>query len=367
VDRYNQKSKTVRVLTYYGLDNQIDGIVLDVLLRKHRNIRESLGVSVPVPADSGQVMKAIYEGLLLRGRADAPLLEGFEDLLASHRQDVHVEWERAAEREKRSRTVFAQETIRPDEVLPELEAAKDAVGGQADVRRFVVAAVERHGGAASAQGRAHRLFLTETPRALRDRLTLGDASQVDVVFDLPEPEKAAYLTRTHPLVEGLASYVADTALDPLLDGAARRCGAIRTRAVTTRTTLLLLRLRHHILSKRRGEDVPLLAEECRVVAFEGSPDSARWLDDAAAERLLMATPDANIGAEQAQDLVERVVRGLAGVTDRLDDEAASRARAVRDAHVRVRTAARLRGVAVEVRPVLPVDVLGVFVLVPAVV
>jgi superfamily II DNA/RNA helicase len=48
VDRYGQPSKQVRVVTYYGIDNQIDGIVLDVLIRKHRTIRTSLGISVPV-------------------------------------------------------------------------------------------------------------------------------------------------------------------------------------------------------------------------------------------------------------------------------------------------------------------------------
>lgn len=35
VDRFGQPSKVVRTLTLYGKDNQIDGIVLDVLLRKH--------------------------------------------------------------------------------------------------------------------------------------------------------------------------------------------------------------------------------------------------------------------------------------------------------------------------------------------
>jgi SNF2 family DNA or RNA helicase len=54
VDRYGQPrallpvpQNRIRTLTYYGTDNQIDGIVLDVLLRKHRAIRNSLGVSVP--------------------------------------------------------------------------------------------------------------------------------------------------------------------------------------------------------------------------------------------------------------------------------------------------------------------------------
>ena len=40
----------------YGTDNGIDGIVLDVLLRKHEKIRKALGVSVPVPDRSDDVV-----------------------------------------------------------------------------------------------------------------------------------------------------------------------------------------------------------------------------------------------------------------------------------------------------------------------
>src|SRR5206468_8699835 len=66
VDRYGQPKGNVRVVTYYGIDNQIDGIVLDVLLKKHRKIRNSLGISVPLPVDAEKVIEAIFEGLLLR-------------------------------------------------------------------------------------------------------------------------------------------------------------------------------------------------------------------------------------------------------------------------------------------------------------
>lgn len=62
MDRYGQPRERVLVRTMYGTDNQIDGIVLDVLLRKHRTIRTSLGISVPVPTDSDQVVEAIFEG-----------------------------------------------------------------------------------------------------------------------------------------------------------------------------------------------------------------------------------------------------------------------------------------------------------------
>ena len=68
VDRYGQPEPTVRVITFYGANSPIDGIVLDVLLRKHQRIRKALGVAVPVPTDSAAVIDAILEGLISRGR-----------------------------------------------------------------------------------------------------------------------------------------------------------------------------------------------------------------------------------------------------------------------------------------------------------
>lgn len=130
VDRYGQPSPTVRALTYYGIDNQIDGIVLDVLIRKHRTIRSSLGISVPVPVDTEQVVEAIFEGLLLRegsGNAEQ-YLPGLEEFFKPQKEDLFDKWDAVAEREKRSRTMFAQETIKVDEVARELQAARSAIG-----------------------------------------------------------------------------------------------------------------------------------------------------------------------------------------------------------------------------------------------
>ena len=49
VDRFGQRAPKVRALTIYGKNNGIDGIVLEVLIRKHREISKATGVSVPVP------------------------------------------------------------------------------------------------------------------------------------------------------------------------------------------------------------------------------------------------------------------------------------------------------------------------------
>jgi superfamily II DNA or RNA helicase len=362
VDRFGQETNPVRVLTYFGRDNGIDGIVLDVLLRRHKAIRDSLGISVPVPVDSNAVVEAILEGLVLRGHEEQLSLFGQPEL-TSIRDEFHDEWEQAAEREKRSRTVFAQDAIKVDEVARELDAVREAIGSDDDVRRFTGDAFRAEGAVVS--GIDPITFrLDEVPRALRDLLGTTVGSELRARFELPVGDGVMYLERTHPIVEGLASYVLDTALDPIHDGVARRAGAIRTRAVDRRTTALLVRFRFDVITKRRDEERRLLAEECRLVAFAGAPDASDWLDDATAQALLDAEPDANVAPEQAREVVRRVVEGYPMFASQLDAIASERAAELLESHARVREGARISGVQYAVEPQFPPDVLGVYVFLP---
>ena len=365
VDRYGQPSDTVRVVTYYGLDNQIDGIVLDVLIRKHKTIRSSLGYSVPVPIDSNQVVEAIFEGLLLRERTGSveQYLPGFEEFFRPQREALFGEWENAADRERRSRTMFAQESIKVEEVARELAAVQAAIGSSVDVERFTTEALQAYGAVVSRQNDTVSFDLAETPAALRDAIGMTARDRFTARFSLPVQDGEVYLSRTHPIVEGLAAHVMDTALDPLAAGIARRAGAIRTNAVRTRTTLLLLRFRFDIRSS--ADDAPLLAEDVGLVAFEGAPANARWLDDERAAELLDASPDANIDPRQASEFVRRVVDDFDVLRAHLEEVAQQRADALLDAHRRVRRAARITGVRHTVEPKLPPDVLGIYVYLPA--
>jgi len=69
VDRFGQPRSIVRALLLYGEDTGIDGIILDVLLRKHEAIRKDLGISVAVPPQSDQVLAALLEGSPSTGAA----------------------------------------------------------------------------------------------------------------------------------------------------------------------------------------------------------------------------------------------------------------------------------------------------------
>lgn len=367
VDRYGQPSPKVRVLTYYGVDNQIDGVVLDVLIRKHHAIRKSTNVSVPVPKDSDQVLQAIMEGLVLRGSADStqPFLPEFDEMLQPHIESFHRTWELSADREKRSRSLFAQETLKVDEVARELQAVRAAIGSGVDVERFVVEAFKAYG-ATVKRNAAFHIDASEAPRGLLD--AIGGQSKFVARFELPVPTGQIYLSRTHPIVEGLASFVMDNALDPMGDGVARRCGVIRTSRVQRRTTLLLIRLRYHIITRRvRGGKVtesPLLAEECQLLAFAGAPHNAEWLDNQAAEELLLAEPEANIQPDQATHFLRQILGGFDALRPHLDAVARQRGDELLEAHRRVRLAARETNVSHRVEPQLPCDVLGVYLYLP---
>jgi len=367
VDRFGQPRKVVRAVTYYGTDNQIDGIVLEILYKKHKEIRTSLGVWVPVPVGSEQAMEAIFEGLLLReqaGRRPHDQLALFEDdvFLNEKKNEFQREWQLAADREKRSRTLFAQASIQVDEVATELRSVREAIGSGVDLRAFLEDAVRTHGGTVSGDG-VLSVDLKGTPRAFRE--SAGEIESFRARFDLPVDKGDRHLTRTHPVLEGIASYVLTSALDPAEGGAARRCGAIRTTRVTTRTTALLLRFRFHILTTRAGSETRLLAEECRLLAFEGAPESAKWLEGETAEALLCAEPSANIEPDQQAVFVQKVLDGFDTIRPHLKKAAEARADELLDSHRRVRKAAKERGVTHRVEAQDEPDVIGIYVYLPA--
>ncbi len=366
VDRFGQPRPRVRITTLFGQDNPIDGIVLDVLLRKSRTIRTSLGISVPLPVDSAQVVQAVFEGLRLRERrGGARQLELFPELNTRHAIDeLHGAWDVAARREAASQAVFAQRAIKPDEVAAELAAMREAIGAGVDVAGFTAGALEtlRAVVERDPSGRI-RVDLAETPAALREALDLPSVTFA-ARFEQPVGDGELYLQRTHPLVEALASYVMDTALDPLSGAVARRSGVISTRAVARRTTLLLVRFRYHIILQRGGTERPLLAEDAALLAFAGPPHNAQWLDARAAEALLDARPDADLHEERKREFLRKVVEGYDHLRPHLEDVARERGEQLLAAHRRVRDAANARG-RYAIEPQLPPDILGLYVYLPA--
>lgn len=360
VDRFGQQAPEVRCTMLYGQDNPIDGFVLKVILRKGEAIQKELGVMVPLPEDDARINQALVKAALMRRDQrgqQAMRQEAFdfgepEQLLAP----LQTKWQDALEKAKANRTVFAQRRIRPDEVLPEWHKQQQALGTQADVQRFLQSACVRLGAPLEGTRRPNqmRLLPQHLPEALRLRLA-------DEGLDTPQLIALDELHRSHPLVGLFAQHLLEDALGAAQPLAAR-CAATLTQDVEVATTLYLLRVRHQLSYTRRREPFQMMAEETVALAVRGRTQP-EWLADQQATRLLECTPSGNLPPDAVQREVRKAIAYLAAHPEQLQALAQQRADTLLADHQRVREAARDVG-QYSVSPCLPVDVMGVYVLLP---
>lgn len=377
VDRFGQEAPEVRVLTYFGDDNIIDRTVLDVLVNKHRAIRKDLGISIPVPGNTGEVIEALAETLLAASEASiSASLPGVLEHVDSKKEELHTEWQRQSDKEKASQSLFAQNPINPDEVQSELDALRSAIGSGADVEKFFTQAVQAYKGTVTVDAlreAVKHVNVEESPRTMRDALAVsGDRSEFSAAFDLPVPLGTEYLSRTHSSVSGLAAFVLESALDEHNAGhdshavGAARCAVTRTSDVETRATLLVCRYRFNLSSKGSSD---MLAEEAALHAFTGSPTDPTWLSEVEAESLLAARPSGNVDTEPAKRWLREVIDASDEWQAHLRVQALAKARVLEEAHEKVRQADRRGGRASGATRSIeavnqPVDVLGMFIYLP---
>jgi superfamily II DNA or RNA helicase len=356
VDRFGQRSKVVKAVLFYGRDNPVDGAVLDVLLRKAREIYRLLGVRVPVPVDSETIVEAVLKRLFAQHGGQMNLFEVDEV------KKVHSQWDIAAHAERQSRTKFAQHAIKPEEVARELAETDAVLADPGTARRFLENAVQRLGLSLRATG--GRLVLSgfaNLPDAVR-----WDAPQEEawhVSFDSAPPEGVEYLDRNHPFLQSLAAWLMEQALSGDPESAARRCGAIRTTAAEVRTWLLLCRLRYTIITPGAPD---LLAEEVQCFGFTGTPGARPvWLpQERALELLRTARPEANISPGERREILEELFQNWDAVRGALEPLVKERAKVLETAHRRVRASVQLARRGMSVAKHFPPDLLGVLALAP---
>jgi len=369
VDRFGQTAPNVRAVTYYGADNRIDGVVLDVLIRRHEAIKKATGVSVPVPVDSATVMRAVWESLLLRSDHGDQLTLDFETALPSSTATaVITEWQDAAEREKASRSRFRQAALRPEQVGAVLAEVRHALGGPADAERFARDSLTLLGGQITPTEYGFSVITTTLPRPVIDQLPPRKASTVRFRRSLPAPPGDALLTRTDSTIEALARYALDAALDPQLPveaRPARRAAVVRTRDVNTVTTLLVLRYRFELVLPGRRRAITQIAEDARFLGYTTDEDDEPiWLTEEESARLLDVNATGNVLDELARAQLQRALDLLPTLQAELDRRGADIAAATVEAHRRVRQTAGIvrRGLTANLLP--PTDVLGLYVLLP---
>lgn len=365
VDRFGQRSGKVRALMLYGADNPVDGAVLQVILRKADSIRKALGISVPMPEDETRISQAIMQTVLLTRdelKHNLSLDFGFDSQQAIE-ADLDSKWQNAQDKARRNQTIFAQRALKPEEVIPEFARMSEVLGDEADVRRFVTAACQALNAPLGQYKQVMRLPYAELPEPLRDRLAQsGIDSLRNIDFSYPPAGLAEHIHRTHPLVAGLADQLAEEALKGDGSAAASRAGAWFTSAVQLRTTVLLVRLRTQLTMTRADQRRELLAEEAIAVAVSGQ-NPPQILTPAEVLALMQQPVSRNMAPEMRQRQVEQALELVEGWQPALDDIARQRANDLLKDHRRVRNAAKAKGT-YDVHPQLPVDVVGLYVLMP---
>jgi superfamily II DNA or RNA helicase len=364
VDRFGQERPVVRATLMYGANNPVDGAVLDVILRKAAKIREELGVPVPVPDDGHTLTQVLLKAVLLKRRG------GGDGTNMKQLQLFDESWRDAAEKAKKNRTVFAQRRLKPEDVLPEWHKSLVAVGGREDVQRFAGRALARLGSGLESLRRGFIVPLDALPEDVRERLeSEGLAGTILVDFAYPPAPRCRSVQRSHPLVSVLAETLLERTLGNGLDEAAGdpgvlgRVGCWTSTKVSERTVVILLRLRHQLVSQRSGKSSTLLVEEATALAWAGSSPTA--VENGEALGLLASPPAADPPAHVRERAVQQALGQVESRLPDLDAYAESRAQALLADHRRVREAADARGT-YSVKALLPADVIGVFVLLPRV-
>ena len=367
VDRFGQKSEEVRCSLLYGQDNPVDGLILDVILRKGQAIQKELGVMVPVPANEKSIQNALVRATILKARQrrrNEKQLE-FANLADDPTtvEDLEVQWEDALKKARTNRTRFAQRSLKPEEVLPDWEKQRTLIGDQHAIRRFLLDSCARLGAPLQAGPRdTFRLDPADFPEEVRARLAEESIDRpLHLAFDHPPPPRSTFIHRTHPLISALGEYLLESAVEGDTTVVARSSVTV-TDAVSIVTRVYLVRLRMQLTFRKNNRDRILMAEEAIAFAATGG-SSPQWLATEDASRLLEVTPLANLSDDAARRHIEEATRFAEAHQDYFEEQARSHAENLLLDHRRVRDAARTTG-SYSVQPALPVDLIGVYVLLP---
>lgn len=365
IDRYGQPAEKVITTLLFGKDNPMDGVVMRVLLEKARQIRKANGITVPFPENNQSIMDAILNAVILNPAAEpdaTQLTLGFynDAIIKESELKVTRAYDKAINDELKIRNLFAQNPIVKELNIDEdLKETDEALGEPKTVEQLVKESFSFLGAQMEPAKKGWRIFPGQLPETLQT--LLPDEKNLRVTFYSPVADGYYYLGRNHPFVEQLCNYLLGLAFYPAVNRKVARAAVFGSEDVKQKTVIVLFRVRN-LIRKSNGTH-EFLAEEMLLWGYSGNPATGSHLSSIESKQLLLnAKVKRDIDTGQQTRFLENeleVIRNQPAMTKKIAEE---RSEKLVEAHERYRKA--LKTQKYEVGAVLPMDLMGLYIILP---
>jgi superfamily II DNA or RNA helicase len=366
VDRYGQISPRVEVRVLFGEDNPIDVVVLKILIEKIKSIQVQSGVNISLADDSRSIMdKVLKEVLLDPLRAQEQfsrqlnLFEG-SDVLLQLDKELSRDIELARQKAEQIRSIFAHENIQPGDISQDLKEVDEAIGDVKSLEEFVVLSCRFLGAQLNPTEGGYVLVKANMEQWLADALGAGD--RIHLSFLSPTPRGFRYIGRNHRFVELLCHKILSDALEPELDTPkASRAAVFRTDSVQSQTVLIQFRVRNVI--RESGTKKELVTEEMFLWGYEKHAEGITPVSYEQCKQLLVIANPLNLSEERQQQVFSEELKHFKQLDPDFIRVVEERSDALVKAHSKFGKYLGARRYETVV-PVLPPEILGVYVLIP---
>jgi len=367
IDKNGNHQNTIAVKVLFGEDNPMDVVVLKIIIEKIQRIQNTSGVSIALADDNRSVMDKVFKEVLLNpekahNRFSKQMKIDFDDSQELDELDVALtnEIEIAREKAEKISSIFAHERIMPEEVKKDLDEVDEAIGDVATLEAFVLAASKLLGASFEKVEGGYIFKKLNMDDWMASALGTGD--RIHISFQSPTPLGFRYIGRNHRFVEQLCHRIIANSLDKERKGnKAARASVFSTDAVLAQTTLIQFRVRNVIREVSKKQE--MVSEEMFLWGYEQTPDGINAIGLDQCKTLMHTTSALDISRER-QDLVfEKELKHFEDLHPDFIKVVEKRSDELKNAHTRF---AKYIGAKQfeAVTPVLPPDILGVYVLIP---
>jgi hypothetical protein len=276
--------------------------------------------------------------------------------------DVEItnEIEAAREKAEKIRSIFAHESIMPEDVKKDLGEVDDAIGDVETLQEFVISAAKILGATIEVVKGGFIFNKVNMDDWIASSLGIGE--KFHIAFESPTPQGFKFIGRNHRFVEQLCHRVIANSLDKSRkNNKAARAAVFSSDDVSIQTTLIQFRVRNVIREINKKHE--MVSEEMFLWGYEQTSEGINAIDLELCKKLLHTSSVIDISNERQQIIFNREIEHFKKLHPDFIKVVTNRSDELVNAHTRFAKyigAKRFEAVT----PVLPPDILGVYVFIP---